>query len=106
MTAKRYVELGFACLDIDRQRRRGFPEVVFCRHKTKDEIIRICQELIKKEAPLLLTRLDSSLYPVLRKKFKGLRFNKRAGLAYRAGKQRQDAVKGYCLVVTAGTSDI
>ena len=106
MTEKKYVDLGFACVDIDRQRRRGFPEVVFCQNKTKEEIARIAKELAKeKDAPLLLTRLDLRAYPYLKKRIKGLKFNKRAKLAYRIGKMTR-SVKGEVVIVTGGTSDI
>ena len=42
-----YEDLGFACVDTDRQRRRGFPEVVYCQHKTPREIIAIVRVLLK-----------------------------------------------------------
>ena len=106
MTAKKYVDLGFACVDIGRQKRRGFPEVIFCQHKTKKEIARIAQELARqKDAPLLLTRLDAVTYSYLRQRIKGLRFNKRARAAYRFGKKVKPA-SGEVLIVTGGTSDI
>ncbi len=117
MTQKRYVSLGFACVDTDRQKRRGFPEVVFCQNKTKEEIARISQTLIKeKGSPLLLTRLDSRFYPYLKKRIRGLKFNKRAHLAYSVacGRRRSGAREGRqagspaadVLIVTGGTGDI
>lgn len=106
MTSKRYVDLGFACVDVDRQKRRGFPEVVLCQHKTKEEISRIAGELAKdKNSPLLLTRLKPGIYRFLKKKIKGLEFNARARLAYRHGKNIRP-VSGEVLILTAGTSDI
>jgi NCAIR mutase (PurE)-related protein len=106
MTRKKYVDLGFACVDIDRQKRRGFPEVVFCQGKSKEEIVGIARILLKeKEAPLLLTRLNPSFFPYLKKRIKGLRFNKRANLAYIKTRSKNIA-KGEVLVVTAGTGDI
>lgn len=106
MTRKKYVDLGFACVDVDRQKRRGFPEVVFCQNKSKDEIVRIARILIKqKETPLLLTRLDPSFFPYLKKKIKALKFNRRARLAYIKVKSKENP-KGDVVIVTAGTSDI
>lgn len=106
MKQNKYVDLGFACVDIDRQKRRGFPEVIFCPHKTKEEILRIAKELLKqKGAPLLLTRLDPAVFLYLKKKIKGLTFNRRAGLAYVKGR-RPGSVRGDVLVMTGGTSDI
>lgn len=106
MTRKKYVDLGFACVDTDRQKRRGFPEVIFCQRKTKWEILRIAGELNKdKDAPLLLTRLKASVYRYLKKKIKGLKYNKKAKLAYRHAKNTH-RYAGEVLIVTAGTSDI
>lgn len=106
MTQKKSVDLGFACVDIDRQKRRGFPEVIFCENKTKEEILRIALTLgCQKDTPLLLTRLKESVYTFLKKKIKGLIFNKRARLAYRFVATRRKS-SGEVLVVTGGTGDI
>ncbi len=106
MTYKKYVDLGFACVDTDRHKRRGFPEVIYCQNKTKEEILRISQELIKiKDAPLLLTRLKPAYFAYLKKKIKGLKYNLRAKLAFREGKVCGH-FKGEVCVITGGTSDI
>jgi len=105
MKRARYVDLGFACVDTDRQRRRGFPEVVFCHRKTSREIVGIAKVLLKNsEAPLLLTRLAPDVFRRVRRRIKGLVYNRRAQLAYcRRPRRSKDAG---VLVVTAGTSDI
>ncbi len=106
MTRKKYVDLGFACVDTDRQKRRGFPEVIFCQGKAKQEILRIALELNKeKGSPLLLTRLKPSVYSYLKKNIPGLKYNDKARLAYRSAKNAHHYA-GEVLIVTAGTSDI
>lgn len=106
MRHKKYVDLGFACVDTDRHKRRGFPEVVFCQNKTKEEILRISQELIKiKNTPLLLTRLKPSQFTYLKKKIKDLQYNSRAKLAFLKSSVC-DTLKGEVCVITGGTSDI
>ncbi|MCL2735398.1 MAG: nickel pincer cofactor biosynthesis protein LarB [Propionibacteriaceae bacterium] len=45
-----------ATLDLDRARRRGYPEAVFCEGKTADQVARIAQELARRQAPALFTR--------------------------------------------------
>ncbi|MBI5872750.1 MAG: nickel pincer cofactor biosynthesis protein LarB [Candidatus Omnitrophica bacterium] len=106
MTEKKYIDLGFACVDTDRQARRGFPEVIFCQSKTKDEIAHIALTLAKdKNAPILLTRLKADCFRYLKKKIKGLEFNEKAGLAYRRGRAT-NKIGAEVLIVTAGTSDI
>lgn len=106
MTQKKYIDLGFACVDTDRQKRRGFPEVIFCQDKTKEEVWRIARHLGKdKNEPLLLTRIKPATYAFLKSKIKGLMFHRRARIAYRTGRVlRKDS--GEVLIVTAGTSDI
>lgn len=110
MTRKKYIDLGFACVDVDRQKRRGFPEVVFCQNKTKEEIARIASALGQKRSePLLLTRLSKESFRYCRTRVKGLTYHAKARLAFRPAQQRPSAAKasqGYVLVVTAGTSDI
>lgn len=112
MTVQKYVDLGFACVDIDRKKRRGFPEVIFCLHKTREEILCIAKILIKeKDTPLLLTRLAPEFYPTLKRKIPGLIFNKKARAAYRypslKKNSKQKNMSGdVVLIVSAGTSDI
>lgn len=110
MSRKAYVDLGFACVDVDRHRRRGFPEVIFCQNKAPKEILAIARALGRaKNAPLLLTRLKPGAFAFLKKHIKGLCFNARAGAAYlmpgglRTGGKNEVA---RVLIVTGGTSDI
>ena len=45
-------ELGYAAIDTDRQRRNGFPEVVYGEGKTVEQIEGILQFLSQKELPI------------------------------------------------------
>ncbi len=56
MADRDFVDLGFAKVDTDRARRCGFPEVIFCEHKTPDEVVRIARELLTQGSPVLMTR--------------------------------------------------
>lgn len=106
MTRKKYIDLGFACVDVDRQKRRGFPEVIFCQNKSKEEIAHIAVALgKKKDEPLLLTRLAPDAYRYVAKRVKGLTYHANARLAFRRGDVSKMS-SGYVLVLTAGTSDI
>ena len=51
-------ELGYAAIDTDRQRRNGFPEVVYGEGKTVEQIEGILQFLSQKELPILTTRVS------------------------------------------------
>lgn len=110
MSRKTYVDLGFACVDVDRHRRRGFPEVIFCQNKAPREILAIARELGRvRSSPLLLTRLKPGAFAFLKKHIKELRFNAKARAAYfvpggvKAGDSKHSE---RVLIVTGGTSDI
>lgn len=100
-----YRDLGFAKVDNHRSLRRGFPEVIFGKGKTTDEILRIARKIIEHDGVLLITRADTRLFSRLKKIYPKAVFNKKAGtITYRT----QPAVvkRGTVLIVTAGTSDI
>lgn len=105
MKNKGFCDLGFAKVDIDRLRRRGFPEVIYCPGKTREEIREISRRIIKKNQVLLLTKLDQKTFAYLKKAFPRLKYNQRASIGY-IPKPRQVFKKGIAAVICAGTSDI
>ena len=106
MKYKPYKDLGFAKIDLDRKKRRGFPEVVYCKNKTKEQVKKITSELIKDKASLLLTRLEKKSFTYVRKFYPRLKYNQLAKSAYLAFPKSSSKKKGFVLVVTGGTSDI
>lgn len=52
------VDLGFANVDLSREARCGFPEVVYCAGKTADETAAIAREILQRSPRVLLTRAD------------------------------------------------
>jgi len=99
-----FCDLGFAKVDIARQKRRGFPEVIYSAGKTREQIKNICRELINNKQDLLLTKLEKSVYSYLKKTFPRLKYNIPARLGYL--KSANKLPKGNVLVMCAGTSDI
>jgi hypothetical protein len=99
-----FCDLGFAKVDIDRRRRRGFPEVIYCPGKTKEQIREIARKLIANKQDLLLTRLDKTTFNYLKKSFPRLKYNLPAKLGYSVFAKKP--LKGMALVVSAGTGDI
>ena len=52
-------DLGFAVVDLDRERRQGLPEIVYGPGKTADEIVAIATSLLTHcEGPVLVSRLE------------------------------------------------
>ena len=51
-----FADLGFARVDTDRQRRCGFPEVIFCQGKTPSEVAAIARTVVETSGVVLGTR--------------------------------------------------
>lgn len=99
-----FCDLGFAKVDLDRQKRRGFPEVVYCSGKTRGQIKRIARQILENRQILLLTKLNREDFSYLKKTYPRLKYNPQAKIGY-IGKIKTKK-KNYVCVVTAGTSDI
>ena len=100
-----FCDLGFANLDIDRIRRRGFAEAVYCPGKDKSHLKKICAVFIRSKQPLLLTRLDKNTFSFLKKSVPRLKYNPLARIGYLT-QNKTIGKRGQILVVSAGTSDI
>ncbi|GGG00012.1 nickel pincer cofactor biosynthesis protein LarB [Paenibacillus abyssi] len=53
-----FEDLGFCKLDVDREQRTGFPEVVFGSGKTVEQIVQITSRLIEHHGRALVTRIS------------------------------------------------
>ena len=95
---------NFARVDLDRFRRRGFPEVIYCPGKTKEQIKKIVKILLKQKQPLLLTHLNKNIFSYLKKSYSRLKYNPQGKVGYQ--KTDLPKAKGTIGVVCAGTSDI
>ena len=105
MRSKGYCELGFAKVDVDRARRRGFPEVIYAPGKTLQQLKEIASKLTRRQQTLLITKIEEKTYSCLFKTFPELRYNPKAKIAY-SGKKAVLHSKGLVLVVSAGTADM
>lgn len=97
--------LGFANLDFNRQKRKGFPEAIYAPGKTDEQLKRISERVILARQTLLITKLKAESFVFLSKFFPGLKYNPLAHLAYQKVNSPPKK-KGLALVVSAGTSDI
>lgn len=100
-----FSDLGFARIDIDRQRRRGFSEVIYCPGKTKEQLKKIALELIRYKQDLLLTKLEKSAFTYLKKSLPGLKYNSKARLGYIIKRPKAYPLSEV-VIISAGTSDI
>jgi NCAIR mutase (PurE)-related protein len=105
MIHKGYRDLGFAKVDIDREKRRGYPEVIYCPGKTKEQIRDIARIITKEKHTLLLTRVERKVFVYLKKHYPRLKYSPLAKLAYIQQSEKKTLKKSLVLVISAGTAD-
>ena len=98
-------DLGDVTLDLDRQRRCGFPEVIFGESKSVETLAAIFRRLFAAGQPVLATRVDAEKAQTLSREFPAGKYNAIAR-TFRVGPACRAVPAGLVAVVTAGTSDI
>ncbi|MFH1318236.1 MAG: nickel pincer cofactor biosynthesis protein LarB [Candidatus Omnitrophota bacterium] len=104
MKEKGFIDLGFAKLDIDRENRRGLPEIVYASGKTISQLKKIVEEFRGHTDLVFISRLLPNQYKTLKKEIPSLKYFSQAKIAF-CGKERKQK-QGNVLVLTAGTSDV
>ncbi len=102
-------------LDLDRQRRCGFPEVVFGPGKTVEQLREIAALLLRENQPVLATRIDASQAAGLLETFPEGRYNAVAG-TFRVEKRTEPSpgpslggrgsLQAHVAIISAGTGDL
>ena len=97
-------DMGFASLDLSRNKRNGFPEIIYGEGKTKEQIEKIIESLEKEHLPVLATRVDNEKGQYLLEKIPH-------GFYYETARAfvvnpTPIHTEHYIAVVTAGTSDM
>jgi len=100
-----FCDLGFAKLDTNRLKRRGFGEVIYCPGKDRKHLLAIASKIAKSTEDLLLTKLDKSTFAFLKKSIPALKYAPLAKIGFIL-KKKKLLSKGSVLVISAGTSDI
>lgn len=101
--SKGFYDIGFAKLDLHREIRKGFPEVIFCQGKTEEQIVACVRRIYNVSKRVLLTRVSPDIAEFLADKFKMGRYFPEARLYYIGKFIRK---KGLVAVLSAGTGDI
>ena len=97
--------LGFARVDLDRQRRRGLAEVIYCPGKTADQIVRIMSALIADGQNVLATRATPEQYAVVQQTHAQAVYHELPkAITIQVAESCQPV--GQVAIVSAGTSDI
>jgi pyridinium-3,5-biscarboxylic acid mononucleotide synthase len=105
---RRYEKLGFATIDVEREKRCGFPEVIFCQGKTPSDTAQIARAIMRHHKYLLATRADDKTYKAVKRFVSDAIYHKRARAITIDRRKPADCRKnkGLIVVLTAGTSDI
>lgn len=61
LSASGYLDIGFAKLDLNREKRVGFPEVVYGKGKTVEQIIEIVKSLYKYHSMAVVTKVNQDI---------------------------------------------
>ena len=96
---------GEVTLDLDRQRRCGFPEVIFGEGKSAQVLGGICQRLLDNQTDVLATRVSNEKADLLRQLFPAASYNETARTFRVSANSKLETKIGLVAVVTAGTSD-
>jgi NCAIR mutase (PurE)-related protein len=91
------------CLDFDRQRRCGFPEVIFGAGKSLSAIRESIEGLRRHDQPVLVTRVESAAGDALAQSYPDGSYHPRAR-TFRIGRCPM-MLEAASAIVTAGTSD-
>ncbi len=98
-------DLGFATLDHQRTRRRGFPEVVYCEGKTVEQSAAILEALAARaDGNVIGTRASTGVYELVRRNIPDAEYHDIPRLLLiRRGLQ---TAVGHVAIAAAGTSDL
>ncbi|BCJ86263.1 nickel pincer cofactor biosynthesis protein LarB [Effusibacillus dendaii] len=99
-----FEDLGFCKLDIDREARTGYPEVIFGQGKTVEQVRKIFGRLVQAHGRALVTRATSEMAKAIQADFAEANFDDVSRLLSYGQSTRK--YKGKVFVLCAGTSDL
>lgn len=99
-------DLGFAQLDLDREKRTGFPEVIYGLGKTAEQLAAIFQRLQLHADRVLATRVDAAKAEYVLAVVDGVQYHATAQALTWFKKPILQVNDGYVAVVCAGTADL
>ncbi|KJE27975.1 AIR carboxylase family protein [Geobacillus kaustophilus] len=107
-----YDDIGYATLDVQREKRKGFPEIIFGEGKCKEHLLGIFERLMKFHKKVLATRVDQEkaayLAANLQERYpeESFHYHDDCKIFYWVSQDHIEVKKpGYIAVVSAGTSD-
>lgn len=99
-----YEEMGFAKLDMHREVRTGFPEVIYCSGKTDNYLVSIYQKMFEMHGEVFGTRASEHQYEIVKETLPQICYDK---VSHILKIEKADKVRiGNIAVCSAGTADI
>ena len=100
-----FEDLGYAKVDHHRELRNGYPEVIYCEDKTRDEVKGIVEKMMDRNHNILATRANEEIYEALQELTDDLEYHERARIVV-VKKEEVELSSSKILVMTGGTSDL
>ena len=100
-----YTDLGFARIDHHREIRTGYPEIVYCAGKTKEQVKEIFRVMSERENNVVGTRATQEMFDEVKSIIPDAIFYKMARIIS-VQKVKADPPESKIAVITAGTSDM
>lgn len=100
----KYIDLNFAKLDIERTKRRGFSEAVFCESKTNNQLLEIFKAFKENGSNIIGTRASFEQYKFLKESFNEIEYNESGRILTLIQKNIEKL--GEIAICTGGTGDI
>ncbi len=100
-----YMDVGCAKIDLHREKRVGYPEVIYCPGKTADQVRDIFKGMLERGSDILATRASEEILAAVREICPEAQYHPLAR-AITVRKKPVEPSATYISVVTAGTSDL
>lgn len=100
-----FEDIGMAKLDLHRELRRGFAEVILGERKTPEQVVAIAEALSDRHDVVLATRLGPEAGAALQARFPGVEYHPAARLAALVKDRSKLEKRGDIVVLSAGTAD-
>lgn len=101
-----FEDVDYAHIDHHRSLRKGFPEVIFGKGKSSDQITGIMGKMAKQEKVILVTRVDDEKADTIVSCFPDAAYHADAKMIVYEKEPITVKGKGLILIISAGTSDI
>ncbi len=101
-----FIDVGHSLIDSQRAARTGFPEVIYCRNKTVNQIVDICAAMQERQIDVLATALEPAVWGRLSRHLSGAHYNPLAKTMRLPAADKAPCAEPHIAIVAAGTSDL